>query len=219
MSYIEISHEIENGMITYKGLPAPIICDYLSREDSRAHYDGETFHIAKIDMVVNTGTYIDCPFHRYDDGKQFTDIALSQLVDIPGVLVSKHHSISKKFDLSDFEGKEVTGKAVLLHSGWDEFWRQDQYFEDNPYLSEEAAVYLNEQGVKMVGIDSINIDDTRDKARPVHSTLLANDILIIEHLCNLTAIPEGKEFKVSAAPPKIKGVGSFPVRVYCKLEN
>ena len=204
-------------MITYKGLPAPVICDYLSREDSRSHYDGETFHIGKIDMVVNTGTYMDCPFHRYEDGEQFTDIKLDRLVNIPGVIIEADHKESKEVGISNFKNANVRGKAVLVETSWDKFWRQDAYFENNPFLTEEAAIYLRDQGAVMVGIDSLNIDDTRKKSRPVHSVLLKENILIIEHLCNLSAIPKGSPFTVSAAPPKIKGVGSFPVRVYCEV--
>ena len=214
MKLIDISHSIEEGLITYKGLPAPIICDYLSREDSRSHYDGETFHIGRVDMVVNTGTYIDCPFHRYADGKQFTDINLERLVNIPAAMVRKHHSESKEVGLADIENLSVEGKAVLINTGWDEYWEQDTYFEFNPYLSLEAAEFLRDQGAVLVGIDSLNIDDTRSKSRPVHSVLLRENILIIEHLCNLIQIPDNQDIKVSAAPPRIEGVGSFPVRVY-----
>lgn len=218
MKYIDISHEIENEMITYKGLPAPLICDYLSREESKSHYDGETFHIAKIDMVVNTGTYIDCPFHRYEEGKQFHEILLERMVNLQGIMVEAPYKESKEIGVTYFQGLDVTNKAVLVNTGWDSFWRQDQYFEDNPYLTEEAARYLKDKGALMVGIDSLNIDDTRSKSRPVHSTLLAENILIIEHLCNLGQVPKNQEFKVSAAPPKIKGIGSFPVRVYVELQ-
>lgn len=219
MSLIDISHEIDNGLITYKGLPAPVICDYLSREESRHHYDGETFHIGKIDMVVNTGTYIDCPFHRYENGDQFNEISLDRLVNIPAVLVHAHYRESKEVGRVHFENLDLKGKAVLVSTGWDIFWEQDDYFEHNPYLTEEAAIYLRDQGAILVGIDSLNIDDTRSKARPVHSILLAENILIIEHLCNLRNVPANQPIKVSAAPPKIKGIGSFPVRVYVEVEE
>ena len=202
---IDISHQIEDGMITYKGLPAPIICDYLSREESKSHYDGETFHIGRIDMVVNTGTYMDCPFHRYEDGKQFTDIELDRLVNIPAVVIHASYKESKEVGKTHFENVDVKGKAVLVHTEWDDFWRQDAYFEHNPYLTEEAAIYLRDEGAIMVGIDSLNIDDTRSKSRPVHSTLLKESVLIIEHLCKLNQIPDNQNIKVSAAPTKNKG--------------
>lgn len=217
MGLIDISHDIESGLITYKGLPAPVICDYLNREESRNHYDGETFHIGRIDMVVNTGTYIDCPFHRYEEGNQFTNIPLNRLVNIPALLVPASYKQSKEVGKQFFEGLDVKNKAVLVYTGWDHFWRHDEYFENNPYLTEEAAIFLRDAGAIMVGIDSLNIDDTRSKARPVHSTLLKEDILIIEHLCNLSEVPFNQPIKVSAAPPKIKGIGSFPVRVYVEV--
>ena len=217
MRFVDISHVIEDGLITYKGLPAPIICDYLSREESRSHYDGETFHIGRVHMVVNTGTYIDCPFHRYEDGRQFTDIELNKLVGLPVELIHAPYQESREIGPSFFENYDLKGKAVLVHTGWDVFWRQDAYFEYNPYLTEGAAIYLRDQGVGLVGIDSINIDDTRSKSRPVHSVLLRDDILIIEHLCKLIQIPDNQIVKLTVAPPKIKGVGSFPVRAFVEI--
>ena len=217
MKLIDISHSITHGLITYKGLPAPIICDYLSREESRNHYDGETFHIGKVEMVVNTGTYIDCPFHRYEDGEEFTHIDLNRLVNLEAVIVRVPFDASKEIGVKHFQDVDVNGKAVLIHTGWDAFWEQEKYFEYNPFLSVDAARYLVENKALLVGIDSLNIDDTRSKSRPVHTSLLGNNILIIEHLCNLDQVPDNQLIKVSAAPPKIEGVGSFPVRVYVEV--
>lgn len=215
MRIIDLSHTIEDGMITYKGLPAPVICDFLSRPESRKFYAlGTEFHIAKIEMVSNTGTYIDCPFHRFAEGKDFTEIALEQLVDIPASII--HLPGKKVIDQGDLEHRDLSDRAVLIHTGWDRHWRTDQYFEDHPYLTEAAARYLQETGVRLVGIDSLNIDDTTNKTRPVHTILLGSEILIIEHLCNLSKIPE-QDFLLTAAPPRISGVGSFPVRVYAKF--
>ncbi|HZY79032.1 MAG TPA: cyclase family protein [Cyclobacteriaceae bacterium] len=208
---IDLSHTIEHGMITYKGLPAPIICDYLSREASKSVYDGgATFQIGKIEMVANTGTYLDVPFHRYEDGKDLSQVELERFVNIPAVVVHTHENqIGTKF----FEKQDVRGKAVLVHTGWSKHWRTDQYFEQHPSLTKEAAEYLKQQGVNLVGIDSHNIDDTRTKLRPVHTILLGAGILIVEHLCNLDQLPD-KEFLFTAVPPKFKGVGTFPVRAF-----
>jgi kynurenine formamidase len=216
MQLIDLSHSIEHGMITYKGLPAPLVCDFLSREDSKSRYaPGTEFQIGKIEMVTNTGTYLDCPFHRYADGKDLSQIHLEKLAELDGVLIDAENnlSIDKKF----FEGKELAGKAVIVSTGWSNHWRTDTYFENHPFLTEDAAHYLVEQKVKLVGIDSHNIDDTRTNARPVHSALLKNEILIVEHMTNLHRL-KGKSFIFNAVPPKFVGVGTFPVRAFAKVD-
>lgn len=214
---IDLSHTVEHGMITFKGLPAPIICDYLSREDSRSRYEpGTEFQIGKIEMVSNTGTYIDSPFHRYADGKDLSEITLERLVNLEAVIVRADYKngieVGKKF----FENIQIKGKAILVNTNWSDFWRTDAYFENHSFLTEDAAIYLRDQGAALVGIDSHNIDDTRGKSRPVHSTLLKAEIIIAEHLTNLNQLPEGG-FTFTAVPPKMKGMGTFPVRAYATL--
>jgi kynurenine formamidase len=217
-SLVDLSHTIESGLVTYKGLPAPIICDYLSREQSREIYaPGTEFQIGKIEMVANTGTYLDCPFHRYENGRDMSQVALDSLTDLEAILVRVDHRQVRAVDAEFFRNKEIRNRAVLVHTGWDQYWNTPQYHESNPYLTRDAAIYLKECGVKLVGIDSMNIDDTGDKTRPVHSTLLGADILIVEHLCNLGQLPE-EGFTFSAIPPKFKGVGTFPVRALAKLK-
>jgi len=217
--FIDLSHTIEDGLVTYKGLPAPIICDYLSREKSRELYDaGTEFQIGKIEMVANTGTYIDFPFHRYEDGKDLSQIDIEYFTDLEGIVIRADHKNTLAIDASYFEGKEIRGKAILVHTGWDANWKTERYFDDHPYLTEEAAVYLKECGVKLVGIDSMNIDQTKKGSRPVHSILLKSEILIVEHLCNLDELPD-EGFIFSAIPPKFKGVGTFPVRAMAKLKT
>ncbi|HUK02534.1 MAG TPA: cyclase family protein [Steroidobacteraceae bacterium] len=215
---IDLSHTIHHGMLTFKGLPGPVICDYLSRADSRSRYDGGTeFQIGRIDMVSNTGTYIDCPFHRYADGKDLSETALQRFVDLPGVLVSVPHRERIEVRAEDFAAVDVRGKAVLVHSGWDAHWGTPAYFENHSFLTGEAAIDLRDRGAVLVGIDSHNIDDTRSRnSRPVHSVLLAAEILIVEHLRGLDAL-QGRRFCFSAVPPKFKGVGTFPVRAFARL--
>jgi arylformamidase len=211
----DLSHVIEDGMITYKGLPAPVICDYLSREKSRSFYEeGTEFQIGKIEMVANTGTYIDCPFHRYSDGEDLSEVDLSRFVDLDTVVVHAPWRESLEVTPAHFGETNLLGKAILVHTGWSAHWRTDAYFENHPFLSAAAARYLVSQQVRLVGIDSHNIDDTRTKSRPVHSALLKEGILIVEHLCNLGLLPAGKPLKFNAVPPKLKGVGTFPVRAY-----
>ena len=214
---IDLSHTITDGLTTYKGLPAPIICDYLSREDSRQHYaEGTEFQIGKIEMVTNTGTYIDCPFHRYGEGKDLSEVTLEAFVNLQGIVIRADCREGAAIDASVFKAKELRNRAVLVHTGWDKHWATDAYFEGHPYLTEDAALYLKACAVKLVGIDSMNIDDTTGKIRPVHSTLLAEEILIVEHLCNLERLPD-EGFLFSAVPPKFEGVGTFPVRAIAQL--
>jgi kynurenine formamidase len=214
---VDLSHTIEDGLVTYKGLPAPIICDFLSREESKNFYEeGTTFQIGKIEMVSNTGTYIDCPFHRYHNGKDLSEIELNRFVDLEGVVIRNNHKKSLAITIEHFKNIELKNKAVIIHTGWDEYWNTDRYYSEHPYLTIEAAAFLTESGVALVGIDSHNIDDTSKNSRPVHSMLLANEILIVEHLCNLGGLQN--TFTFTAVPPKFKGVGTFPVRAFAKFE-
>jgi len=209
---IDLSHVVEDGLITYKGLPAPIICDYLSREASRKVYaEGTEFHIGRIDMVANTGTYLDSPFHRYADGKDLSELPLESLAHLEGIVFTAMSG--RAVGPEAFAGHDVKGKAVLVRTGWDHHWKTDQYFEGHPYLTRTAAEYLVEAGTALVGIDSLNIDDTADLSRPVHTILLGAAIPIVEHMCNLSALPESG-FRFYAVPVKVKGFGTFPVRAF-----
>jgi arylformamidase len=215
---LDLSHTIEDGMITYKGLPAPIICDYLSRERSRGLYaEGTEFQIGKIEMVANTGTYIDCPFHRYADGKDLSEVTLDKFVHLPAIVVRAPFNHGIAVGKEHFENLELRGKAVLVHTNWSLHWRTDAYFVNHPFLTEDAAIFLRDRGVALIGIDSHNIDDTRTNSRPVHSTLLQAEILIVEHMTNLSSLPDD-DFYFTAAPPKFKGVGTFPVRAFAEIK-
>ena len=213
---VDLSHTVKDGLITYKGLPAPIICDFLSREVSREHYTGGTeFHIGKIEMVANTGTYVDSPFHRFADGIDLSELPLESLANLPGIVV-RASDMERAITAEAFQGMDVKGKAVLVSTGWAHHWGTDQYFEGHPFLTGEAAAYLVEAGASFVGIDSYNIDDTNDGSRPVHTRLLRSNIPICEHMCNLENLPESG-FQLHAAPVKIKAFGTFPVRAYAVL--
>ena len=213
---IDLSHTVEHGMITYKGLPAPIICDFLSREDSRSHYsEGTEFFIGKIEMVANTGTYIDSPFHRFADGIDLSELPLESLADLDGVVI-RAKDLGRAIDARIFDGINIQGKAVLIHTDWSRHWGKDQYFEGHTFLTKDAAEFLVEQGAAFVGIDTYNIDDTTDGARPAHTALLGNQIPICEHMCGLDLLPD-TGFRFHAAPVKVKAFGTFPVRAYAVL--
>ena len=141
--FIDLSHTIENGLITYKGLPAPVICDYLSRETSKGIYEeGTSFQIGRIDMVSNTGTYIDCPFHRFEQGKDLSEIGLESFADLIGVVIRIPFTDTLEITANHFKRMDVKNKAVLVHTGWDKHWNTEWYYENHPYLTQEAAEYL-----------------------------------------------------------------------------
>ena len=214
---VDLSHVIEDGMTTYPGLPAPNICDFWTREASAANYDdGSSFQIGGIDMVANTGTYLDAPFHRYADGADLAGLALPSLADLEGIVVRRPFESELATDAGHLEGLDVRGKAVLVHTGWDRHWRSERYGSGHSFLTADAADWLVENGAAVVGIDSNNIDDTRIRARPVHSRLLAADIPICEHMTGLGSLPD-EGFRFSAVPPKVRGMGTFPVRAYAIL--
>ncbi len=209
---VDVSHTVEHGMITYKGLPAPVISDYLSREDSKTRYaSGTEFHIGKIEMVANTGTYLDSPFHRYARGKDLAHLDLYSIANLDGIVVRcAETAISEEL----FKEVDVKDRAVLVHTGWDKHWRTEEYANGNhPFLTESAATYLAKNGAALVGIDSFNIDSTRDGNRPAHTVLLGHDIPIVEHLCGLGELPDNG-FRFFAVPVKVRQFGTFPVRAF-----
>jgi arylformamidase len=216
MRFVDLSHTIEHGMTTYPGLPGPIICDFLSREESRARYaPGVEFHIGKIEMVANTGTYLDSPFHRYADGKDLSALPLESLANLEAVVI-RGTGAGRAIDRDAFTGRDLGGKAVLVRTGWDVHWGTPTYLDGNPYITAAAAEHLVSEGAALVGIDSLNIDDTKDLARPVHSTLLGAEIPIVEHLCQLGPLPEAG-FRFTAVPAKVAGFGTWPVRAFATL--
>lgn len=214
---IDLSHEIEHGMVTYRGLPAPVISDWLSRDASSARYaPGTTFQIGKIELLANTGTYIDAPFHRYAQGRDVAGYNLEAVADLPGV-VMRVRDPGRPIGAARFKGRDLKGKAVLVHTGWDKHWRTDTYSAgQHPFVTQDAAEYLATTGARVVGIDSLNIDDDKDGTRPAHTILLGAGIGIVEHMTNLSALPDDG-FRFYAVPPRVKGMGSFPVRAFARL--
>ncbi len=215
---IDLSHEIEHGMVTYRGLPAPAVSDWLSRDASASRYaPGTTFQIGKIELLANTGTYIDAPFHRYENGRDVAGYALETVADLPGVVVRVKSGAGRAIDAAWFTRLDVKGKAVLVHTGWDTHWRTDTYSAgQHPFLTREAAEYLVKAKAALIGIDSLNIDDDNDGSRPAHTILLGAGAAIVEHMTNLGALPDSG-FSFFAVPPRVKGMGSFPVRAFARV--
>jgi arylformamidase len=215
--YVDLSQTIEHGMVTYKGFPGPVICDFMSREASKKFYaEGTSFQIGKIEMIANTGTYVDSPFHRFENGKDISEMPVEKFADLSAVVVRVNNMTGRAVDRDAFLKTDVRGKAVLVHTGWARHWCTEQYLEGHTFLTEAAAVHLKEQGAVFVGIDSMNIDDTSGGTRPVHTVLLGAEIPVAEHLCDLERLPLSG-FIFSAVPAKVKGFGTFPVRAFAKL--
>lgn len=213
--FVDLSHVIEDGMTTYPGIPAPHVCDFLSREASRGRYAaGTTFQIGRIELVANTGTYLDSPFHRYQDGRDVSQLTLAELAELPAIVLRIEGT--RSIDVPALVDLKVRGRAVLVHTGWAQHWRTERYGTGHPYLTAAAAAWLKDEGARLVGIDSLNIDDTTGGERPVHTTLLGAGIPIVEHLRGLEQLPDAG-FTFSAVPPAVRGMGSFPVRAYARI--
>lgn len=213
MELVDLSHAIEHGMITYPGLPGPEVGVHLGFDESHATYaEGTEFTIGRITMVANTGTYLDTPAHRHRGGWDTAGLRLEQCVDLPAVVVD-----GDSFSSDSFDGLDVAGRAVLLRSGWDRHWRTDRYGDpEHPFLDEAGAAHLVYAGAALVGIDSVNIDDTRGGERPAHTRLLAAEISIVEHLTRLDRLPAtGATF--TAVPVKVSGMATLPVRAFARL--
>ncbi len=214
MPLVDLSHDIEHEMVTYPGLPGPHIGEYLSFDASRDHYAaGTEFAIGRIEMVANTGTYLDTPAHRYRDGYDLTGLSLESCADLPAVVVDADGPIGP----SAFAGLVVGGCAVLLRTGWDRHWGSESYGDPaHPHLTEDGALALIDRDAVLVGIDSVNIDGTTTGERPAHSLLLAAGIPVVEHLTRLSELPlTGARF--TAVPPKVRGLATFPVRAFASI--
>ncbi|WP_042166498.1 cyclase family protein [Paenibacillus gorillae] len=216
---VDLSHTIEHGHITYPGMPAPQISDFLSFEEAKGKYaPGVAFNIGRIEMVANSGTSIDSPAHRYEGTADVADLPLAAVADLEGVVIRLVEFKERAITRQQLEGLGIRNRAVLIETGRGQAWGQPDYFTDHPYLTEDAAAYLKEEGALLVGIDSHNIDDTSDPLRPVHSILLAASIPIVENLTNLGQLPlEG--FYFTAAPMKMKGMSAFPIRAWARLAS
>jgi arylformamidase len=217
VTLVDLSHTITDGMVTYPGLPGPTISDFMSRQESRSRYEPPTeFHIGRIDMVSNTGTYLDTPAHRWEDGDDLAELPLEKVAELPGVVI---RSPGPDLDVTLVQGRELGGLAVLFDTGWSKHWGTEAYAPPgHPYVTEPLALALADAGVALVGIDSVNIDDIATGARPAHSILLEAGIPIVEHLMRLDRLPD-EGFRFSAVPAKVRGLGSFPVRAYASVSE
>ncbi|WP_246203605.1 cyclase family protein [Streptomyces tailanensis] len=216
---VDLSHTIRHGLITYPGLPGPEIGEHLTREASRGIYaPGTEFAIGRISMVSNTGTYLDSPFHRFSGGHDLAGLPIDRLTDLDGIVVRVQDADGRAVDRAALLPYDVTGRAVLIHTGWDRHFGTERYGHGHPYLTADAVAWLVEQGAALVGIDSLNIDDTDDGTRPAHTGLLAAGIPVVEHLRGLEQLPP-QGFRFHAAPPAVEGMGTFPVRAYALLDD
>jgi kynurenine formamidase len=218
---VDLSHPIRAGLVTYPGLPAPTITPHLTREDSKAKYaPGTEFAMDVITMIGNTGTYLDSPFHRYAEGPDLAGLDLATLVGLRAEvfhLEDAWDADGRGIRSQSLADRDVRGAAVLLHTGWDRHFGAPEYGRGAPFLTGDGAQWLIDAGAVLVGIDSLNIDDTESGGeRPAHSLLLAAGVHVVEHLTGLGQLPpRGALF--TAAPPAVEGFGTFPVRAFAQL--
>ena len=215
---IEMNHVLEDGMMAYPGLPRPKIGAFLDHQASRSRYhDQAEFYLGKVEMVCNLGTYLDSPFHRYRGGADLSQVPLEKVAGIPGIVFDGPVSSDRSI-IINAKDSELQGRAVLIRTGWDKRWGTESYWEPGPYLSEKSIDLLIRSKAILVGVDFWNVDNTADFVRPAHTRLLASDILIVEHLCNLSALPQ-TGFRFYAVPLRIIQGASFPVRAFAEIEE
>lgn len=214
---VDLSHSIRAGMVTLPGLPGPEISAHLTREASRAAYaEGTTFEIGRITMVANTGTYVDAPHHRFADGVDLAGFDLESLADLPALVVKLRGAPAGGVGVETLSAYDVRGRAVLIETGDCERFGTPEYVEEASFVTRAGAAWLVQEGAQLVGIDAANIDDMSDGTRPAHTLLLEAGIPIVEHLTRLDAVPaNGARF--FAVPPKVKGLGTFPVRAFARV--
>ena len=215
---IDLSHEILPGMITYQSLPTPSVRTVVERDESR-YAPGVSFHIGAIDMCANTGTYLDVPFHRYENGHDLCGLSLDRVADVPAICVDRSAACAAgdlAIDLKRLGELDLEGCAVLFHTGFSANFGTPAYQQNSPFLTQATAEALVAANVACVGVDALNIDAMDDLSRPVHSILLKAGIPIIEHLRGLAELPRA-DFRFTAVPPKIAGMGTFTVRAFATV--
>lgn len=211
---IDLSHEIVDGMTTHPGIPGPVISTFLTHAQSEGRYaPGTTFEIGQIEMVANTGTYLDTPAHRFPGRPDLSGLALDRVVDLEGVLVDCRGQVERGIGPEAFAGIDLAGRAVLIETGWDRHWGTATYLADNPFLTEAAARLLVERRAGLIGIDSVNVDSLTDPGRPAHTVILDAGIPLVEHLTGLAELP-ATVWRFYAVPPRIRGMATFPVRAF-----
>ena len=226
---VDLSHPISDGLVTYPGIPAPVIGTHLSFDESASHYAaGTEFSIGTISMAANTGTYLDTPAHRYRGGDDLAGVPLDRTVELDAVVArvvaedapaepAIGHPVDERQLRSALGDVDLAGRAVLVHTGHARHWGTPAYFTSHPDLTDDAAEFLVSARPALVGIDSLNIDSTHTGRRPAHTRLLAAGIPIVEHLTALDQLPDSG-FRFSAAPPAMRGMGTFTVRAYAVIQ-
>ena len=224
MPYVDLSHAIENGMPGFKMKDADgtvtqyaaQVRPFLTHAQSRTFYDGKAeFEITELRLHTSIGTYLDSPYHRLRDRRDISQIALDEVI-LPGVVIDvRGRAAWDAVELTpEHTAHDLAGKAVLFNFGWDANWGTDDYFA-YPFLSRDTIRFLIEAGVKLVGVDTLNIDDSHDKERPAHTWLLERDIFIVENLRGLDQL-HGQAFTLFAVPLRVVGAAAMPLRAFAQ---
>lgn len=225
--FVDLSHVFEDGMPGFKMRNedgtftqyTARIRPLLTHEQSLPRYHGKAcFEITEMAFQTPVGTYLDSPYHRYPDGRDISEIRIDEVV-LPGVVIDvrgRREFESVGLDVvRRLSGASLKGKAVLFNFGWDRCWGRDEYYA-YPHISEDLARHLVSAGARLVGVDTVNIDDSKDPTRPAHTLLLRNEVLIVENLTGLDQL-HGMAFRFFAVPWKARKVASLPVRAFAEI--
>jgi kynurenine formamidase len=209
--FVDVSHQVVEGMETYRPLPTPVV-EVINDYDASVNEGKSEFLIASLHLCGNTGTYVDSPRHRFRAGVDLAGLPLERLADLAVVVVDATGA-GRAIGAGDLAVGDVNGKTVLVRPDFSRHWGTERYFAENPHLTADACEALVDGGAAFVGIDSLNIDDIADKARPAHTILLGAGIPVCEHMTNLEAVESGRG-RLHAVPIAWVGGATFPVRAY-----
>jgi len=205
MRLYDISHPIHSGMPVFPGDPEVRLEPVETLPPWR---------VTRVALGSHSGTHVDAPSHFSADGRSITDYPVERFV-LPAVIVplpdlEDDEAISRPL-LSAHLATLPVGGAVLLATGWDRFWGSERYLR-HPYLAEEAAAWLAASGIRLVGVDALNVDSTVSGTAHAHAVLLGNDVLIMENLRNLRSVPQDREYLLVCLPLPLSGADGAPAR-------
>lgn len=202
MKIHDISLSLYTGMPVYPGDP-PVVLKAV-----RSISEHEGINISFISMGSHTGTHMDAPFHYFEEGFTVDNIPLSRLIGPAKVIEVKTDKIILPIHFLDKSIEK--GDNILFKTSNSNLWVKEGFQKDFVYLSMEAAEYLAEKKVNLVGIDYLSIDSYTNEESPNHRILLSENIIILEGL-DLSNVQEG-EYILLTLPLKLKDCDGSPVR-------
>jgi arylformamidase len=203
---LDVSVRLAPGMPAFPGNP-----DFELQPLKRIA-DGGSSNVSRLILGTHTGTHVDAPRHFLDDGPTVDMLPLDLLVgrtrviDVPGrggIGAGELAAAGLREDL-----------RVLLKTPNSALWNSGTFHTDYAHVTESGARYLVEQGVKVVGIDYLSIEQFKKPGAPAHRMLLSNGVIIIEGL-NLSDVEPGM-YEMYCLPLRVGGGDGAPARVVLK---